>query len=227
MNDQDEVSADREDVSLVGRHSRTPSSDGAVVLDGGDGCHQEPVPANFFDKRGISSEVMQAQGYIRYEKGDAGPLQQAWPHHRRFAAEIANQCGGWVIPRYAPQGLGLGPVSAQVRPDDDVEIDRHPHYHGTDPSRSTPTSITKPATRCRYEPSPQIELHREWRHDHRMYCGTTTGCTTPTSRPIYATSTSSVGMTTWTKSVSTRTAGRRRRRTRAGVLPNASRCIRP
>jgi hypothetical protein len=133
MNDQDEVSADREDVSLVGRHSRTPSSDGAVVLDGGDGCHQEPVPANFFDKRGISSEVMQAQGYIRYEKGDAGPLQQAWPHHRRFAAEIANQCGGWVIPRYAPQGLGLGPVSAQVRPDDDVEIDRHPHYHGTDP----------------------------------------------------------------------------------------------
>jgi hypothetical protein len=66
------------------------------------------VAAQFFEEHAISLKVAEARPYLSYEKGDPERLvRQHWSMSPRFAARIARQDSGIIIPRYAPPGMGL------------------------------------------------------------------------------------------------------------------------
>jgi hypothetical protein len=99
---------------------------------------------NFYDQHAISTKVGEVRHYIRYEQSDPERIvRKAWPNNPRFAGMIAGQCGGIVIPRYAPSFMRLPPVPAELRPDEKVRTGSHWHYHGAErhgESLSIPTS---------------------------------------------------------------------------------------
>lgn len=91
----------------------------------------EPRMQEFYDEHAISTKVGDARPYIRYDCGDPeGIVRSAWKHSPQFAARIANQASGIVIPRYPPPFMKLHSVPAEIRPDDKVITGTHWHYHG-------------------------------------------------------------------------------------------------
>jgi hypothetical protein len=87
--------------------------------------------ADFFESRGVASEVVEARPYIYYPKGDPERIvAKHWPNDKKYGAKIARQSAGVVIPRYAPPSLRLPYVPAELRPGNEVETSSHHHYHG-------------------------------------------------------------------------------------------------
>jgi IclR helix-turn-helix domain len=139
------------------------------------GSRSCPPAPSFFSDRGISTKVAEARPYLRYEKGDPdGLVREAWKDHPRFAAKIAKQASGIIMPRYeAP--MRLAHVPAELRPDDGtpthtgvtVETDSHWHYHGDPlwPDRPTiPTTGKKLPKRWMHKPE-EMTRHIERIHD--------------------------------------------------------------
>lgn len=87
----------------------------------------------FFEKHAIDPKVGNARRYECWTTDNPEPVFEAWPlNNRRFAErKIATRSDGLIIHRYPPEGLGLPHVYAELRPDDDVLIDKHHHWHGT------------------------------------------------------------------------------------------------
>jgi hypothetical protein len=126
---------DRDHVSVVGRGTRT-SADSAGGLGEGGSVSSAELPSEFFEARGISTKTAAARPYIRYMKGDPdGVVRAHWSNSPQFAARIARQASGIVIPRYTPRSLGLMSVPAELRPDAAVVTGSHWHYHG-EPTRA-------------------------------------------------------------------------------------------
>ena len=68
---------------------------------------------------------------------------------------IARQCGGVVIPRYAPSSMRLPSVPAELRPDRKVRTGSHWHYHGAEAAKeplTIPTSGKRLPTRFIHTP---------------------------------------------------------------------------
>jgi hypothetical protein len=108
---------------------------------------------DFYDEHAISTKVGNARPYIHYEIGDPdGKVREAWADNPRFAAFIANQSSGTIIPRYAPRFLGLPNVTAELRPTNPVVTSSHHHYHGDEPRND----LVFPSTGNR--------LPRQWIH---------------------------------------------------------------
>jgi hypothetical protein len=108
--------------------------------------------AQFFEERAIDRKVGDARPYIPYEKGDSKLVREHWPESPRFAADIANQSSGIVIPRYPPAFMGLTHVPAELRPDTAVVTSSHYHFHGDEREGD----LTIPTTGTR--------LPRKWIH---------------------------------------------------------------
>jgi hypothetical protein len=89
---------------------------------------------HFFLEHGIAQKIANARPYIWYEKGDPERLvRRHWATSPQFAARIARQSSGLIIPRYPPTSLGLLNVPAELRPDTTVVTSSHHHYHGDTP----------------------------------------------------------------------------------------------
>lgn len=91
------------------------------------------VATHSFEEHAISLNVAEARPYLRYEKGDPDRLvRQHWSMSPRFAARIAKQASGLIIPRYPPAGMGLTNVPSELRPDSAVVTSSHWHFHGNE-----------------------------------------------------------------------------------------------
>ena len=118
-----------------------------------------------FTKRGIKPEIRIRRPYYRWTTDEPQPLRDAWydfvsKRQRGFVGRVANQSDGYVIPRYAPPGLDLDPVAAEIRPDDAVEtgaIKRHDHAK----------HFTDPALRSRHVEKEHGGIDRIGLHEHR------------------------------------------------------------
>jgi hypothetical protein len=80
-------------------------------------------PEAFFAEHGISPQLG-ARHLRRWEGKDKEPIRSAYQDEskdrRDWWARIAERTDGWVMNAYAPPGLGLTPILAQLRPDDPV-----------------------------------------------------------------------------------------------------------
>lgn len=89
----------------------------------------------FFKEHGIAPEVGRGR-YDPWTMEAPEKVYDAWPdeQNRGFARrKIATKSDGLIIRRFPPPGLGLPPVYAELRPDEDIVIDEHNHWHGERP----------------------------------------------------------------------------------------------
>ncbi len=105
-------------------------------------------------EHGISDEVWEARGYIRYEAGDVRPIQEEFrradcsPDQIGWAENKAKLSSGLVMRAHALPLPELRPIPPQLRPD--VEIERRPvlHYHPLEqPEAGTPVFDPKTGKR--------------------------------------------------------------------------------
>jgi hypothetical protein len=120
-------------------------------------------------EHGISDEVYEARGYIRYEAGDLGPIQEEFrradcsPDQITWAENKAKLSSGLIMRAHALPLPGLRPVPSQLRPD--VEIERRPvlHYHPlAQPESGTP--VVDPTTGKRVPESDWSTARARKRH---------------------------------------------------------------
>jgi hypothetical protein len=133
------------------------------------GAAAPTVAPHFFEKRGISLGIAEARPYLRYEQGDPERLvREHWSMSPKFAARIARQSSGLIIPRYPPASLGLLNVPAELRPDTAVETSSHHHYHGEqrDGDLFIPTTGTRLPKRWIHRPEDMS------RHIEKVHGGT-------------------------------------------------------
>jgi hypothetical protein len=119
---------------------------------------------DFFTKRGISPGVRFSRPYGSWTADNPQPLREAWDPfvsrgQRGWITRIAKQSDGILIPRYTPPGLGLPPISAEIRPLEPVET--RPEYYQRD--RQARGLERKSA---KYIHCPTPTENREYWHDH-------------------------------------------------------------
>lgn len=91
------------------------------------------------EEHGISSEVYEARGYVRYARGDVKLIEKYFggfaPNQLRWAKGVAKRTsdeGGLIMPAYALplSELRLRPIPPQLRPDNPLRKRRDPaHWH--------------------------------------------------------------------------------------------------
>jgi hypothetical protein len=131
---------DLEDCAHRRGASSTPFGGSEPERQGGVSSNALP---DFLEAHAVSPDVAAARGYQRYERGDTERLRQHWPSDtpadKAHITKVVRGCGGIVIPRYAPPGMVLPPVPAELRPDKPVWTKQEGHYqfHGDPPERWT------------------------------------------------------------------------------------------
>jgi hypothetical protein len=134
-----------------------------------EGAAAPTVVPSFFDEHGISRRVGDARPYLGYEQGDPDRLlREHWPSSPKFAAKIARQSSGIIIPRYPPASLGLPNVPAEIRPDTAVVTSSHHHFHGDDPETA---DLTFPSTENRLPPKWIHTPEERARHIEKVHGG--------------------------------------------------------
>lgn len=99
--------------------------EGGVTYDGGKA--QDAFDAfiqggrDFFRERGVDPAIIDGRPYSFWTPDNPTPLQEAWfphisPTSHGWVTRVARQSAGYIIPRFAPPGLGLSGPSAEIRP---------------------------------------------------------------------------------------------------------------
>lgn len=75
----------------------------------------------FFDRRGVDLAVREARPYGSWTPERPEALKAAWfpyvdKEQRGWVSRIAGESAGFLIPRFAPPGIGAPAVSAEIRP---------------------------------------------------------------------------------------------------------------